>query len=407
MGFSFAFYAKLIYNSFMKFKVKFILLPVVCIGLLLSVGCGSKKYTFYTNMADSDYAILDKSYINGGMIEGLTDIEGGEEVDTANYTQKSNNFYAMTAAAQLVVFSDFSTEDSATNFNNLSKAVMSKLYEIEKDLSSTITGSDVYNFNNADAGEQLEISRITYEVLSEAKAVYDFTDNFYNPALYYNVQAYGFGGAEDYEYPKKTSDLPDDGIIAKYADLASHFGDIVLSESEEEGKYFVTKPDYTVEVDGETLSLKLDLGGIGKGYAVDCVDALLDEYGYKFGFFSFGTSSMLVKNNIGDGNFSLGLSSPRSPSREPYLSTSIRNEKLSTSGDNEQFYTVDGVRYCHIIDPTTGKPIQTGIMSVTVIGGGAAEDDALTTAIMCMGKDRAMQFIREKLTDRRVIFTTE
>ena len=44
-------------------------------------------------------------------------------------------------------------------------------------------------------------------------------------------------------------------------------------------------------------------------------------------------------------------------------------------------------------------------MSVSVIGGGAAEDDALTTAIMCMGKDRAIQFIQEKLTDRRVIFT--
>ena len=386
----------------MKSKVKFLLLPAVCLCLLFSVGCGKKEYDYYTNMAESDYKIIDKSYKSGGFIEGFTPVERDkEETDTSAYTSKGNNFFAMTAAAQLVIYSDFSTEDSVTNFNNLSKAVMAKLYEIEKAISSTNDYSDVSAFNKAQAGEELEVSRITYEVLSEAKSVYEFTEKYYNPALYYNVQAYGFGGADI--FPET---LPDDGTIAKYTDLATHFGDIGFRVSED-GKYFVKKPEYTVEVEGETLSLKLDLGGIGKGYAVDCVDALIDEYGYKFGYFSFGTSSMLVKNNVGDGNFSLGLSSPRSPSREPYLSTSIRNEKLSTSGDNEQYYKIDGVRYCHIIDPTTGKPVQNGIMSVTVIGGGAAEDDALTTAIMCMGKDKAIQFIEEKLTDRRVVFTVE
>ena len=387
----------------MNSKVKLLLLSLGLCSVLLSVGCGKKQYSYYTNMAESDYAVLDESYRLGGFIEGRTpsDAENGD-IDTSAYSQKSETFFAMTAAAQLVVYSDFSTEDEATKFNNLSRAVMSKLYEIEKSISSTVTNSDVCLFNNAPAGAELEISRITYEVLSEAKAVYTMTGGYYNPALYYNVQAYGFGGAG--EYPET---LPDDATIAKYTDLSALFVYLGLREDEEEGKYYVIKPEYTVEENGETLSMKLDLGGIGKGYAVDCVDALIDEYGFKFGYFNFGTSSMLVKSNVGNGNFSLGLSSPRSPSREPYLSTSIRNEKLSTSGDNEQFYMVDGVRYCHIIDPTTGKPVQNGIMSVTVIGGSAAEDDALTTAIMCMGKDQAVKFIREKLNDRRVIFTVE
>ena len=403
----------------MKSLTKFFLLFSICICLLLSVGCGKKRYVYYTNMYDGNYEILDKSYKTGGLIEGLS-LPGSEteDIDTSAYTSKVKRFFAMTAAAELGIYSDFAAEDreaqeeaeankkAKTEFEKLTDAVMAKLYEIEKALSSTITNSDVYNFNNAQAGAQLEVSQITYEVLSIAKDIYDLTEGYYNPALYYNVQAYGFGGAEDYDY----GTLPDDEIIAKYTDLSTHFCDIRLKE--EDGRYFVTKPEYTVEVDGETLSLKLDLGGIGKGYAVDCVDRLIDEYGYKFGYFSFGTSSMLVKNNVGDGNFRLGLSSPRSPSREPYLSTAIRNEKLSTSGDNEQFYMVGGgcsdrVRYCHIIDPTTGKPIQTGIMSVTVIGGGAAEDDALTTAIMCMGREKAIQFIAEKLNDRRVVFTVE
>ena len=153
--------------------------------------------------------------------------------------------------------------------------------------------------------------------------------------------------------------------------------------------------------------MKLDLGGIGKGYAVDIIDAMFDEYGYEYGYFNFSASSMAVKSHFEQGAYIMELVGPRSPQRKPYLFTKIRNEKLSTSGDNEQRYFIDGVRYCHIIDPTTGKPIRTGIMSATVIGGSAAEDDALTTAIMAMGKERASNFIKEKLTDRKVVFTCE
>lgn len=371
-------------------------------ALLFPAGCGSEaEYSIYTNMPDESFEILDKSYKAGDKIAGLnlSDTENAE-TDTSNYTAKSDMSFAMTTTAEYVVYSDFSTEDASTAFNNFSKEVKAKLYEIEKAISSSVTNSDIYNFNNANAGEKLQIKKITYEVLSEAKSVYTFTEGYYNPALYYNVQAYGFGGADF--YPQT---LPDDNLIAKYTDLATHFGELQLSE--EEGNYYVVKPEYTVEVDGQALSMKLDLGGIGKGYAVDCVDALMEAYGYNYGYFSFGTSSMLVKNNLEGGNFSLGLSGPRSPSRNVYLSTSIRNEKLSTSGDNEQRYFIDGVRYCHIIDPTTGKPVQTGIMSATVIGGGAAEDDALTTALMCMGREKAVKFIEEKLTDRRVVFTVD
>lgn len=116
---------------------------------------------------------------------------------------------------------------------------------------------------------------------------------------------------------------------------------------------------------------------------------------------------MLVKGYTDGGSYNVGFAGPRSPMREPYLYTKIQGEKLSTSGDNEQVYSIGGKRYCHIIDPTTGKPVQTGIMSVTVIGGSAAEDDALTTAIMAMGKERAVQFIEEKLADRKVAFCCE
>lgn len=368
-----------------------------------SVGCDNRIYDVYTNIPQGDYEITDSSFRLGEGIGGYTapDVDEGEPVDTSNYSGKGTGFSAMFTQAELVVYTDFSADGAAERFTAFAKVVGSTVDGISKAVSSTVTDSDVYNFNNAPAGATVQVSETVYEILEQALAVYNLTECYYNPALYYNIQAYGFSSAES--YPQTAADLPDNETVEKYADLASHFGDVATYE--ENGKYYVTKPAYTVEVGGETLSLKLDLGGIAKGYAVDRVEELFDSYGYQFGYFNFGASSMLVKKYPDGESFNIEFVNPRSNKRDGYVKVKTFDEKLSTSGDNEQRYFIDGVRYCHIIDPTTGKPVQTGIMSVTIIGGSAAEDDALTTAIMAMGKEKAISFIEEHLTDRKVVFT--
>ncbi|MDE7439339.1 MAG: FAD:protein FMN transferase [Clostridia bacterium] len=388
----------------MKFLKRLTLLPLICILPFTAVGCKKTTYHFYTNVPQSGFELVDKSFEVGEIISGLNVADRNfEEKDTSAYTSRNRLYTAMGVDAQLIISADFTKEGAQDNYAAFTKSIFNLLENVEKALSPTVTGSDILNFNNAEAGETVEISHVTYEVLTIASDVYDLTEGYYNPALYYNVLAYGFGTAR--KYPQSAADLPDDSAIEKYTELAKSFGEITLSENN--GKYTVTKPAKTVEVNGETLSLKLDLGGIGKGYAVDKIDELFDLYGYEYGYFSYASSSMLFKSNVKEGNYTLQITSPRSNTRDEYMRVPARNEKLSTSGDNEQRYFIDGVRYCHIIDPTTGKPVRTGIMSATVIGGSAAEDDALTTAIMAMGKDRAIKFIEEKLTDRRVVFTVE
>ena len=384
------------------------LLPFAAATVLLTAGCNSSKngeYIFYTNIPDGQYSLLDDSIKVGEKIGGYaqnTPDSGGFEAP-AGYTTKSQVYYKMFADAQLIVSADFSASEAVEKYTRFTQEVGKTLDDISRALSATVSGSDIDNFNKYDAGVEFEISKITYDVLSTALEMYEFTDGCYNPALYYNIQAYGFGGS--YDFPESVSDLPDDEKIAKYTQLASRFGEIELKE--EGGKYYVKKPAFTVDVEEKTLSMKLDLGGIGKGYAVDAIDGLFEKYGYEYGLFNFGASSMLIKSNVLEGNYTIELVNPRSNKRDGYIRVPARNEKVSTSGDNEQRYFLDGVRYCHIIDPATGKPVQTGIMSATIIGGSAAEDDALTTAIMCMGKEKAIKFIEEKLTDRKVIFTAE
>ena len=104
---------------------------------------------------------------------------------------------------------------------------------------------------------------------------------------------------------------------------------------------------------------------------------------------------MTINGSAGssDGLWSLTFRDPRGNSSDYYMSVRVRDIALSTSGDYENYYEVDGKRYCHIINPFTGSPIETGILTVTCLGGTAAEADARTTAISAMGLDRAIEYI--------------
>ncbi|MDE7330101.1 MAG: FAD:protein FMN transferase [Clostridia bacterium] len=386
----------------MKKIVKSTLIAITCLAAVLCSGCNNGAYDIYTNLAEGSFEINDSAFKLGGIIEGYEQPSHGGEPSAEGFTTRRQGYYSMSADAVVMVSADF-TGDGETKYQNFTKAVGTVLNAVDTALSPSYPDSDINKFNNAEAGAKVEITQITYEVLETAKSVYGLTEGYYNPALYYNVLAYGFSTAHG--YPATSADLPDDNTIAKYTELSTHFSEVELTK--EDGKYYALKPAKTVEVNGETLTLKLDLGGIGKGYAVDMIDILFDDYGYEYGNFNFGSSSMLVKTNMYEADYSLGLASPRSPARYPYMTVKVRDVKLSTSGDNEQYYNIDGTRYCHIIDATTGKPVQTGIMTATVIGGSAAEDDALTTAIMAMGKERAAEFIQNKLNDRAVVFVCE
>lgn len=325
--------------------------------------------------------------------------EQPENRDTSPY------FFSMAADAAFILPKQI-REEKEQDCYKLYGETRELLNELDSSLSVSNENSYISKFNAASAGDMVELNKTSYEVLTLAKNLYEKTGGFYNPAVYYNVQAYGFGGTAN-KLPSTASELPSDGQIEKYNLLSASFAELALQE--EEGKYYAVKPSATVEIEGVIYSMKLDLGGLGKGYAVDKVNSLMDKYGINYGYFTFGESSIAFKKYNGEGtdSYTLGLTSPRyeSGKSRQYMHTKVKDACISTSGDNVQYYEIEGVRYCHVIDPVTGKPVQTGIMSATVIGGSAAETDAFTTAIMAMGRDRAVEFIKTELSDRKVSFT--
>jgi thiamine biosynthesis lipoprotein len=151
--------------------------------------------------------------------------------------------------------------------------------------------------------------------------------------------------------------------------------------------------------------LEINLGAIGKGYALDQAAELLQEKGLNDCLLHGGNSSVLARGNRqGDtGGWTVALKHPLRPN-ERLGEFVLSNQALGTSGSGSQYFHFGGKRYGHIIDPRTGWPADQ-ILSSTVIAPTAAESDALATAIHVMNLDQAAHFLEQR-TDVSALLVT-
>ena len=140
-------------------------------------------------------------------------------------------------------------------------------------------------------------------------------------------------------------------------------------------------------------SAGIDLGGIGKGYAADRIDVLCREQGVSSALFSLGTSSIAALGAKPNGSpWKVGLKAADSEKMECFGIVRLRNQFLSTSGDDQQCFVRNGRRYHHILDKGTGYPSDKGLRSVTVIADSGAMSEAYSTALHVMGLNAALEF---------------
>lgn len=157
----------------------------------------------------------------------------------------------------------------------------------------------------------------------------------------------------------------------------------------------------------ERSGMSLDLGGAGKGYATDKAYDALKESGVDYAFISVGTSSIRVLGSKPDGtDWRVGIGHPRNPSEYFGVILLKPGEALGTSGDYQQYFEEDGIRYSHIIDPRTGlQPRE--LLSVTVLAGNALDADILSTAIFVLGVEKGMELVEELDGVEAVLFTAD
>lgn len=142
------------------------------------------------------------------------------------------------------------------------------------------------------------------------------------------------------------------------------------------------------------MGLELDVGAIGKGYALDRAAAMLRAHGVEAALLGTGQSTYYA---IGapPGKAGWSVHVPMPFDREHVLSTvQLHDEALSTSGNYEKFFELEGTRYCHIMDPRTGHPVE-GMVQVTVITSAAAASDALATSVFVLGVEEGIPFLEQ------------
>lgn len=143
-----------------------------------------------------------------------------------------------------------------------------------------------------------------------------------------------------------------------------------------------------------TLGLELDPGGIGKGYALDRVAALLRENGVTAALVASGSSSIYALGAPpGKAGWPVRVPDPLDRARA-LSKVVLKDQSLSTSGNYEKFFRVGGRTYCHIMDPRTGRPVD-DVLQTTVIAPEAADSDALSTAVFVLGPERGARLLAE------------
>ncbi|MBE5763942.1 MAG: FAD:protein FMN transferase [Clostridiales bacterium] len=279
---------------------------------------------------------------------------------------------------------------------------------MEDKLSVYVDDSDISNFNGVSEGSTIEISKITYDVLTIAKEAYEKTNGLYNPAMYLLSDLWGFTDRfttssytpqKPYDRQNPREELPDTKYIDGFLTLID-YSKVELSKVED--KFYVTKPSDYIEIDGFKYTMQLDLGGIVKGYAAAILKKTAQNFNIEYGYVTLGSSSLaLFERNEKGQKWDLKLKDPLN-SDSYYLQTEQSSIYVSTSGNYEQYYEIAGKRYCHIINPITGCPIDNGNLSATIITNVGNDDikassliDAYSTALMVMNIDSAKQFVQE------------
>lgn len=151
-----------------------------------------------------------------------------------------------------------------------------------------------------------------------------------------------------------------------------------------------------VDADRSTVKLgspgmQIDVNGIAKGYAVDRAILLLKDAGLRSALVNAGGDIYGLGSPPGKGSWRIGIRHPRRIA-ELLGTLELKDKAVATSGDYENSFQVDGKRYCHIMDASTGQPVE-GIMSVTIVANSTVEADALATAVFPLGAANGMKLI--------------
>ena len=250
---------------------------------------------------------------------------------------------------------------------NAPQIVFSEFLRIDNLLSKYKPESEISQLNRTG---KIKASPDTFQIIKAAKEFYKTSDGAFDITVAPLLDLWGFTD-KNYKVPK-------DAEIKETLKLVGS-DKIILHEEES-------------VIEFKLSGMKIDLGGIAKGYALDCAVKKLKGQGIKSCLINAGGQIYGLGDKFGK-PWKIAIRNPRN--KEIVSLLKLRNRSVSTSGDYEQYFTAANKRFSHILNPKTGYPAQSQVISATVTASDGLRADALSTAIFVLGRQRGKELARK------------
>ena len=264
--------------------------------------------------------------------------------------------------------------------NMINKSIDSILINLNQQMSTWIENSEISLFNKSLSNEFYKISDEFYHVLEQGKNIHKKTDGAFDFTIYPIANLWGFGPNSD---NNKTN--PGNSEIDK---VLTYIGTDKI------------KLEYPY-IKKLHPKIKLDLNAIAKGYAVDKVHDWLESKGFSNIYVEIGGEIKCSGENIRREIWRVGIDMPIKssvPGQELYTTLQLENKALATSGSYRNYRVQDGQTINHTIDPASGFPKETNIVSVSVKSDNCLNADAWATALMVLSYEDGIEKVEQDNT---------
>ncbi|MGM0419681.1 MAG: FAD:protein FMN transferase [Bacillota bacterium] len=269
-------------------------------------------------------------------------------------------------------------------------AAFDEVKEIDELFNIYNEESEIAQINETADEEPAQLGTHTYEVLVQALEHAEITEGAFDPTIGSLIKLWGWGSDDG-------PSVPTNDEIEEILPLVNH-KELNIDHSNK--TVFFNKS-----------GMMIDLGAIAKGYAAELAAESLQDNGVETAFVNLGGNIVLIGTKPDQSPWKIGVQNPSSDrgalmgvitAESNYFSDKLA---ITTSGDYERYFEEDGKTYHHIISPFTGKNVDNGIASTTIVSQDPVEADALSTGIFVMGLEAGMELI-ESLEEVEIVFVT-
>ena len=268
------------------------------------------------------------------------------------------------------------TPNNNYEIESIEKSIDSLLIQLNKQMSTWDPESEISQFNSWNSKVPFAVSNDFLNVVKKSITISKNTGGLFDPTVFDLMSLWGFG-------PNPRSGFPDMEDVNRVLEHTG-IGQIEITDS------VLVK---------RNKRCKLDLNAIAKGYGVDKTFNLLNQKGFKNIFVEIGGEVKCSGKNIKNKNWSIGIEDPSDDGNyEKKISAiiSVPNGAIATSGNYRNIVDLDGEILGHTINPQTGFPIQTDVLSVSVLSNSCMESDAWATALMAMNHQTGFALVENQ-----------